>query len=254
MLAIIAALKEEVKSYLREGDFRVVARDRFLRFYQSPSESEVVVVEGGLGRERAEKAATQVIDRYRPDVIVSAGFAGGVRAGLIPGDLYLCSRLMSVEGPAVLWQRDAASEGSIEDPGILEQLTKDTERRQRYGVCGCLSVPRFVSTSSMKAWIGDTFPVSIIDMESYWVNEKANACGIPHLVVRSVLDPVEQTLPDFVAQTIDDDEDAARWERAVKYIVTRPIETPKLLQLASQVKVASASLGKFLNSLEPAQR
>ena len=254
MLAIVAALKEEVKSYLREGDFRTVARDRFLRFYQSPSEPEVVVVEGGLGRQRAEEAATQVVDRYRPDVIVSAGFAGGVRAGLSPGDLFVCSKLMAVEGPAVLWRRDAASERPLLNLDILEQLTKDTGPREEYEVCGCLSVPGLVSTSSMKAWIGETFQVSIIDMESYWVSEKAGAYGIPHVVVRSVLDPVEQTLPGFVGQMMGDDVDARMWERAVKYVVTKPMETPKLLQLASQVKVAGASLGRFLDTLRPSRR
>ena len=88
-------------------------------------------------------------------------------------------------------------------------------------------------------------PVSIIDMESYWVSETAASYGIPHMVVRSVLDPVGQTLPAFIEEAVSEDS-GSNWARAVKYAVAKPMETPKLLQLAGQAKVARASLAEFL--------
>ena len=252
MLAIVAAFNEEVKHYLKRGGFRVAARQDSLRFYQAPTDPEVIVVEGGAGRQKAEKATRQLIETYQPDIVVSAGFAGAVQADVRLGDIFICDRLMSVEGPAALWGLDTVRERSPIHADLVEKLRGKEDTHQKYDFCGCLSVPQFVSSSSMKAWIGSTFPVSIIDMESYWVSETAAAYGVPHVVVRSVLDTMEQTIPAFVGETVSAEEGQRKWERAIKYLVSRPTEAPKLIRLASQVKIAGASLSEFLTRLSTA--
>ena len=252
MLAIIAAFKEEVNEYLKRGDFRVVARHESLRFYQRPTDSSLVLVEGAVGRQRAEEATRQVIERYGPDFIVSAGFAGGVHPDVRLGDLFICDRLIAVEGPAALWRLDTLKERPPMDLSHLERLTDGEHAYQEYARCGCLSVSEFVPSSSMKAWIGTTFGVSIIDMESYWVSKIAVAHDIPHLVVRSVLDTAKETLPAFVGDTVRG-EIVRRWVRAVKYMVSRPTEAPSLIRLATQVKVAGKSLSDFLAALDTTQ-
>ena len=250
MLAIVAAFKDEVKDYIAARKFRVKVRDGSVRFYESKSTPEVVVVDGAVGRVRAVDAARSVIRRYSPDLILSAGFAGGVQQGLKAGDVFLCDRLMAIEGPAMFWELDDALERSAGQLSFLDGLVQNAERNgSSCRLSGCLSVPDMVQSSSMKSWIGPTFPVSIIDMESYWVNEVAAECNIPHAVVRTVLDPVEQTLPAFVGKGVTY-EGARSWERAARYLVSRPTEAPRLLHLASQVRVARASLGKILTTLD----
>ena len=252
MLGIISAFEEEVKDYLKRRDFRVVAKEDRLRFHQSTSEPEVVVVTGSVGRLQAEMATTLLTQRYRPDRIVSAGFAGGVKAGLSPGDLFVCDRILSIEGPAAFWTaQDAKVSSEGQFAGLDDLIPSPSSFDQQYAICGCLSVPYFISSITMKAWIGANFPVTIIDMESYWVSEAAAASGVPNVVVRSVLDPMEQVLPDFVGDAVEDGSRPG-WERAVKHIVSKPAETPKLFRLANQVKVAGESLGKFLAGLATA--
>ena len=249
MLAIVAAFHEEVKDYLKRGHFQVAARDDYLRFYQSSSGPQVVV-EGGLGRERAEEATRQLIDRYKPGFIICAGFAGAVREGIKVGDLFICDRLMSIDGPAPLWRSEDVKEHSIDNAALVDNLVKgqtDPENaHQEYALGGCLSVPELVPSRSTKEWIGSTFSVDIIDMESYWVSEIAAAHGIPHAVVRSVLDTMEQTLPVFVGAAVHK---GKRWGHAVKYMLANPTEAPKLITLASQARIARASLGRFLATL-----
>ena len=249
MLGIVTAFKDEVRGYLRHGGFRVVDRSGYLSYYLSKKHPDVVLVEGGIGRQRASEATRQLAERYEPELIVSAGFAGGVQEGLSTGDVFLCERVMSIEGPAAFWNLDAANERLLVGDNILNGMPTDlADPYEGYASIGCLSVPQFVPTSSMKSWIGSTFPVSIIDMESYWVSETAASYGIPHMVVRSVLDPVGQTLPAFVEEAVGEDS-GSNWARAVKYAIARPMETPKLLQLAGQARVARASLAEFLITL-----
>ncbi len=250
MLAIVAAFKEEVSPYLRDGGFRAAGCEGVLRFYESDQTPGVVVVEGGAGRERAEEATGQVIRRYAPDFIVSAGFAGAVRPELRPGDLFVCDRLMSIEGPAALWRADSVRERSLAEEDSRYSLSAALEgAAMDYPRCGCLSVPEFVSGGDMKEWVGSTFPVSIVDMESYWVSEVADAHDIRHVVVRSVLDPADQTLPPFVGHTVRN-ETGGRWGRAARYLAAHPTETPTMIRLAMQSRVAGASLARFLAGLQ----
>jgi len=252
LLAIVTAFKDEVKDYISSRNFRVKRREGSVRYYESKSMPDAVVVDGAIGKRRAVDAARKLIDMYSPDFILSAGFAGGVQQGLRAGDVILCDRLMAVEGPAMFWEMDSAKErpAPMGRRPFFDNLIQ--EAKQNGNECrlsGCLSVPDLVQSSSMKSWIGATFPVSIIDMESYWVNEVAAERDIPHAAIRTILDPVEQTLPAFVGGAVNDERNRS-WERAIRYLVSRPTEVPRLMHLASQVRVARASLGEMLTTFD----
>jgi hypothetical protein len=131
--------------------------------------------------------------------------------------------------------------GQIEDPV------------QEFSFGGCLSVGVFIGSSTLKDWIGSNFPVSIIDMESYWVSQLAAAHDIPHVVLRSVLDPMEETLPQFVGDAAVS-ESVRTWLPALKYMISRPMEAPHLLNLARQTKKARASLSALLRSITSDQK
>jgi adenosylhomocysteine nucleosidase len=252
LLAVVVAFREEVKDYLKKGEFRAVDRGDTARFYVSTVKPEVVVVEGAIGRRRAQDATRELIERYEPEFILSAGFAGGVKAGLTPGDLFIGGSLLSIEGPPVFWGAASVAEQTVrEEPFLNALIGVPAGEGQVARICGCLSVPQIVSSSSMKTWIGNTFPVSIIDMESFWVCQTAAESGIPHAVVRSVLDPMEQTLPSTVSRVVNDGR--RPWARIAKSLITTPTELPKLIHLAWQVGVARASLGEFLAKLVPAK-
>ena len=248
-LAIIAAFHQEVGAYLDAHRFELADTHDYLRIYRSDLDPEIVVVEGGVGREKAEAAATLAIERYRPNHIVNAGFAGGVLDDVSVGDLFLCDRLYSLEGPAPLWRESAASERSLDGLDASSVLLGDAHGID-YTMCGCMTVPALASGANMKTWIGANFPVQIIDMESYWVSEVAASHRVPHMIVRSVLDPLDQTLPTFVGRAVDDDETRS-WRSAFRYVISKPSDTPRLVSLALQARRARASLGRLLGALRP---
>ena len=249
MIAVVTALREEVKDFLAWGEFKVAHQEWPLRLYESLSLTDVVVIEGGIGKECVETATQEAIRRYEPDYIVSAGFAGAVQPGLKPGDLFLCDRLWSVGGDPLFWKPEAAVSRALLDAPLKERVDGDMAGSfPDYTYGGCLSVGLFIGSRSLKDWIGGNFPVSIIDMESYWVSEIAAQKAIPHLVLRSVLDTMEQTLPQFIGQAAGNERDRT-WKRGLRYMLSRPGEAPALLQMARQAKVARAALAGFLKSV-----
>ena len=247
MIAICVAFRDEVKDYLKAGRFKVAARDGYLRFHQSKDLPGIVVIEGGFGNERAREAVVAAVERYGPEAIVSAGFAGAVKEGIEPGDLYICERLLCLEGSAALWGAEGTKEGRPLDTRVLRKLIRAESQAFRSG--GCLTVPQLVSGGAMKDWIGKTYPVSLIDMESYWASEAAREASVPFLAVRAVLDPLDQTLPPFVARATENP--GRVWLEAVRYLFTRPSDAPQLLRLRSQSRAARAALAGFLSRLVP---
>ena len=251
LFGIISAFKEELKDYLKSGKFREVARSGRLRFHRSETEPNVIVIEGAYGRDLARVATRKLVEGFGPKYIVSAGFAGGVQGGLNTGDLFLCGRLLSVEGPVAWWRRESASTRSAPPPTFLEDSLRTNMASLEVGHCGCLSVPQLITSSRLKAWVGATFPVTLVDMEGFWVSETASELGVPHAIVRSVLDPMEQTLPEIVRKAAGES-GHRRWSVAVKHIASRPAQIPELMRLSGQVNVASGSLAEFLSTLKSA--
>ncbi|MDP6421352.1 MAG: hypothetical protein QF477_16215 [SAR202 cluster bacterium] len=246
MLAIVAAFKDEVSEYLKDGRFRVAHKDGNLTAYESETIPDVAVLEGGVGKDMAQVATQLAVDRYAPKLVVSAGFAAGAKTGMETGDLFVCDRLVAIEGPAYLW---AQSDVRTAEAGrIHEMFDANGLAGQDYRLVGCLSVPQFVSNASMKAWLGKTFDVSLIDMECYWVNRTAEALRVPCVSVRAMLDPVEDAMPAFVGEVVNRHL-GKRALKAVTYLSANPAEAPRLIGLMKQVKVARSALASFLTGL-----
>ena len=171
--------------------------------------------------------------------------------GANTGDAFFCDRLVAVEGPLYLWEKSEAVE--FLDHELLERIRVNIPGgAAEYRLGACLTVPQFISNSSMKAWLGRTFEVRLIDMESYWVNEAARSAGVPQLSVKVMLDPVEDSVPGFVGDTLYRSR-AYRAFRGVAYLAGNPLEARSMFRLARQVKKSRTALANCLFRIVAAQ-
>ena len=246
MLAIVAAVKEEVGVYLRERGFQPENEEEGIQFFRSPQAEDEVVVVSGVGKDRAQEATRAVAKACKPELIVSAGFAAAATPDLKTGALVLCDNLMAFDAAPPYWSADTVISEATVDVDVLDEVVRGMQGSgEQVSLGGCLSVDHFVSGGPLKTWVGRNLPVSVIDMESYWVCQAASELGLSRLVARSVLDTVEQSVPVFAGREAANPR-RGRWARAVGYAVRRPGDIPGLLNLAGQVKVASASLARLL--------
>ena len=241
MIVVVAAIRDEVAGFLAVGDYRESARRRAARHYRSDRWPDVAVVIGGVGRDRAEAATREALERYEPDLIVSAGFAGGLKQGFSVGDLVLCDRVWAIEGRK---GDDAMSRDAVD--GIPGDWLDQIAGSQRRGAC--LSITELAASGEIKRSLGKKHPVDVVDMESYWVVETAAGAGVSSIVVRSVLDPVERSLPALVTDLIGAGT-INRWLRGLTYVAARPGSVPDLLRLARETAVARDALGGMLEAI-----
>ena len=246
MLAIVAAVKEEVDVYLRDRGFQPENEEEDIQFFRSSQADDEVVVVSGVGKDLAQKATRAVAKACKPELIVSAGFAAAAKPDLKTGDLVLCDSLMSFDTAPPYWSADTVMSEATVDEDVLDEVVRGIQGSgEQVSLGGCLSVGHFISGGPLKAWVGRNLPVSVIDMESYWVCQTASELGLSRLVARSVLDTVEQSVPAFAGREAANPR-PGRWARALGYVVTRPGDIPGLLNLVGQVKVANASLARLL--------
>ena len=248
LLAVVAAFREEIGGYLKSGGFRKIAQSGEVRLYASDSVPHVVVADGGFGGAGAGDCVAEVITRFDPHLVVSAGFAAGTRAGQPTGSVVICDRLLSVEGPAYLWRRQVGKEIEV-NPHLVRNVRTELQTDGKSVQLGsCMTVPQFVSNPSMKAWIGSTFGVSLIDMEGYWAALAAEDANVPFLPLRIVLDTVDQHVSPLVSQSLEDGP-VRRVVRGTGFMAAHPGDIRGLLAMGRQTTKARRTLASYLNML-----
>ncbi len=252
MLAVAAAFRQEIGGYLKDGGFREVLRNGRLRFHLSDSLPDVVVAEGGLAQAGARECVRLAVSRFGANMIVSAGFAAGALPGQRSGSVVICDRLLALDGPAFTWRGDERMEVEPSRTVVRRIESQTRAREHGYATGSCITVPQLVASSSMKAWIGRTFGVSTMDMESYWVAEAANGASVPWVAVRVVLDPMEQDVSRLVGESLTD-APVRMALRAARHLAAHPDDALGLLKLSRQVGKSGRSLTRFLTQLSAAQ-
>lgn len=168
-VAIVAALEREVAPLVRGWrSYRLPAADGLHRLLFFESESAVVVC-GGMGREAATEATRTVIERYRPQAIVSAGFAGAMVAGL---------RVATIFGPTKVI---VASTGTAFETGVAGS--------------GILVTAAAVAGPEEKRRLAERFSAQAVDMEAAAVARAAQAEGVGFRALKAISDELDSFVP-----------------------------------------------------------
>ncbi|HEY7347214.1 MAG TPA: hypothetical protein VH599_02760 [Ktedonobacterales bacterium] len=220
---------------------------------------ECLLVQSGMGRQRAEYALQSVLQRYKPTAVLSLGFCGALAAKLRAGDLVVCSQLLALlTMPSPL--RPAPSVGMLncENHLVKRALHIDVprtggltrflmlRRRARPVGGGCLTVPSIASHRQVKEWLSWNFTGAVVDMESYWLGSLAQEAGVPFLAVRAVTDPLTESLPPLDGLV---DAFGRTKKRAMsRYLLAHPLVTGELARLGLHTRRAQKSLTSFVVS------
>jgi adenosylhomocysteine nucleosidase len=237
-VAVFVALRRELEPLERvvamerraeEGGFPILAGTH--------GGLRVVLAQTGPGRDRAGQAASLVFDRFRPEVAMGLGFAGGLRRELRVGDLVICQSLCYLK------------EGSVSRPLAcdrrLVQASLKACQISRLGVRsgGSLTVEKQCSLPGIKEQLGSTAPAEVVEMENYWLAQEAARRAVPFLAVRAVSDTVGQALPP---EDLVDQRGEVNKGRVAHYLLHQPRGVVYLLRLAKGAQRAASNLACFL--------
>ncbi len=217
---------------------------------------ECLLVQSGMGRQRAERALEFVLGRYQPSAVLSLGFCGALAARLRAGDLVVCAQLLALltmpsplrPAPSVSLlncdQRLVTRALNLELPlkrGLAGSLGLGRHARPVGG--GCLTIPSAASHRQVKEWLSWNFTGAVVDMESFWLGLLCQEAHVPFLAVRAVSDPLSESLPPL--EGLIDAFGRARKGAMSRYLLAHPIAAVGLVRLGLHARRAQKSLTSF---------
>jgi adenosylhomocysteine nucleosidase len=247
MIAIVAALDAELSALERRAKVRRCPSPPWPPIREGTlAGKQVLLTRTGMGSARAREATAVLIQHHSPEAILSIGFAGSAVGGLRAAQLVIASQVYALEG-SPQGEPPAASNGLACDPALVElALAAARQRRLAFREGASLTVPEVVHRPEVRRRIGDSLPVDMVEMESYWVGRVAADQGIPFLVARAIVDEVGDRLPDL--PNVIDETGAVARARAFRQILSRPREAPGLIRLAASARRASQRLAVFVEA------
>lgn len=245
MIALFGALREEVATLRRRMRVEETVSESACHAYRGTYRGkELLLVQTGMGKERAEAATRFILDRYSVTTLVSFGFAGALSEELKAGDVVLCSTVHYAQEEGIAENpRSYCSDDRVLSLATRALASTAGDFHNGDGV----TVPRLVLEAEDKKELGKAFNAHIVDMESYWIAKMASDRQIPFVVVRSVSDTRRERLLPFTRVLTEDG--GLRWQEAASYFIRRPQHLISLCRLVRNVRLAQQSLASSMDSL-----
>jgi adenosylhomocysteine nucleosidase len=233
LIAIVSSTWEEIKGIVailsksEDGEWEGV------RYISGKiSDKPVLLVITGVGIKRARKATSFIIQKFKSDLVISAGFGGALSPGLKVGDIVIGEWVLSLK-------RNEKRILLSDLPHVEHDFIKG----------GIITENRFIYDPIEKKKLFEKSGALTVDMETWGVAEAAIRGGVKVLSVRSISDEFSETLPDmgfiFDAKSVVLDK-----RKAFTYFLSHPSHIISYIRYTKfNTKKSSNSLSSFLRKI-----
>ena len=211
MIAIVAAMAEELALLLRTAaDLRTELVAGLDLHHGNLAGVDVLLVQSGIGKVAAASAATVLVQRC--DAVVMVGTAGGLGAGVRPGDVVIADALLQHDVDArPLFERwvvpSAGRARFATDPSLSAAVARGARhaiaaRGADLAALGCasptvhhglvISGDQFVATSARARELVDAIPDALaVEMEGAALAQVCALASVPFAVARTISDDAD---------------------------------------------------------------
>jgi len=243
-IGIVVAMPEELRPILRRfATHRKEQTGQFPVYLLRLDGRSLTIIQSGMGVQKAAAATNELIRYATPRILISAGFAGGVRKGLAVGDVVLAGQSL------------ALSEGVLSDAGTLGSESLLAALAEHFSghpfrIAGgtTITTRSIVRKRTADQQIAQEIVNPVLDMETSAVAETAARNGIPLVAIRAISDAAEEELL-FSLDEITDRNQNIRIRKVLITIAKNPCILPQMLRLAKNSKRAGSNLAIVLERL-----
>lgn len=213
-------------------DMRTLRGEHYVERIGMLAGRPVSIIECGVGRERAAAATADLLEVRQPGWVISAGFAGGLQKKLARGNILMADSVGDTTGRsyAVGLKIDPAALAAT--PGVH--------------VGRLVTVDKLLRKPAEKRQLGEEQGGLACDLESIAVAAECSKAGTRFLSIRVISDTVEDELPAYLDQLIDQQTLSAQLGAAAGAIWQKPSSVKEMWQLKEDALKASDRLAKFL--------
>lgn len=195
---IIAAMKEEMQEIEKIMKEKVQEKIYELNFIKGEiNDTEVVLVEAGVGKVNAARTTQILIDKFNIDCIINVGSAGSANDELEIGDIVVAERIVQHDFDITAFGHPKGYISNIgqfieSDKLLIERLQKAIlnlnykDFKIKLGTIATGDI--FCTELYMKDKIRNKFNADAIEMEGAAIAQVCKLDNIPFIVIRSISD------------------------------------------------------------------
>ena len=225
MIAITFALPTESSDLIRHVTKRtIVGRAGGRIVVGEIGNREVAIFHTGVGRKSCERAISGFVEAVHPDLLISSGFAGGVREDLKVGDLIVAENFSDpglttfVEGRTAVGPPTGS--GELAPPTRVNLFTANSiidsiEERQR---------------------LGREHGADAVDMETEVITRVCAGHGIRMLSLRVISDTADTPMPLPPPVLFDLERQRTNPGRLLSSLIKHPTAIGRLVRFARQIR------------------
>lgn len=195
---IIAAMKEEmqeIKNIMTEIQEQKIYELNFIK--GKINNSEIILVEAGVGKVNAARTTQILIDNFEIDAIINVGSAGSSNDELNIGDIVIGNKLVQHDFDITAFGHPKGYISNVgqyveSDRGLIEKMEqtilKIQEGEFKIKIGTIASGDIFCTEPQMRAKIRNKFDAEAIEMEGAAIAQVCALDNIPFIIIRSISD------------------------------------------------------------------
>jgi adenosylhomocysteine nucleosidase len=239
-IGLIAAMPEEIAPLIsRVGPVTQEKLNGFRLYRFTCGDKNVVLIESGIGAQRAEQAARALLGATVPDVILNFGFGGAVLPGPNVGDIVLADRLLLYRERLFTDQTGLSPELTEELATLLELHCRGMSYRMHRGTF--VTSGEIIGKQTLAGLLPLTAGTPVLEMETAAVAEVTRAQKVPLAAIRAISDGAEEDL-DFSIAELTDREMRISIRKVLWTIARKPRIIPQLIRLGKNSRRAGENL------------
>jgi adenosylhomocysteine nucleosidase len=204
---------------------------------------ELSVIGHGIGRRRATETARRAFDLMPgAELAIGTGVVGALVSGLKPGDLILADRILARRADG-----EIAEQVTAIDEAHLGAIGRSLSAVGiNYSTGAILTTDRVLTVAEKRA-AKDRDGAIAVDMESSAIAVEAAARRLPFIVLRAVLDEVDDEVAG--AEAMADDLGHVKPLAATAYLMRNPGAVLKIPRMIRNLSLATTAIANALEAI-----
>jgi adenosylhomocysteine/aminodeoxyfutalosine nucleosidase len=197
-IAIMGAMEEEIQPLLKYfSDINIIQYANNTYYEVKYNNLNIVIAYSKIGKVFSSLTATILIEKFKCNILLFSGVAGGINPKLAIGDLIVANKLCQHDLDITAFGHPhgyvPGGDIFISTDEKLKNIALDVAKSENIKIIeGIIATgDQFVANKEDKKFIENTFKADALEMEGASVAVVCDALNVPYLILRAISDTAD---------------------------------------------------------------
>ena len=197
-IAIMGAMEEEIQPLLKYfSDINIIQYANNTYYEVKYNNLNIVIAHSKIGKVFSSLTATILIEKFKCNILLFSGVAGGINPKLAIGDLIVANKLCQHDLDITAFGHPhgyvPGGDIFISTDEKLKNIALDIAKSENIKIIeGIIATgDQFVANKEDKNFIENTFKADALEMEGASVAVVCDALNVPYLILRAISDTAD---------------------------------------------------------------